>query len=418
MGMPGLHTNRKFSRLARALTPHCQLGGDIAAAGVLELLWAAAYDAADDRIGDATDIENAVRWTGPRGILVRALLDAGGEGKDGFIEEDQEAAGHYLVHDFWEHCPKFVRDRAKRNEKRAEEGKSLSQVRAEAGRKGATITNRPKRRQVNGQLPLLGLLGSAGFADAAEQPRASARGATLGPGAVLGSEPPRAVGEVQGADPGMPRAVEAVSLGAVPGSMPGAVPVQSSKPDAVPVQPQTPGAVPARAVPSAQEVPDAALGKAPRAVEGKPGAVLGEVEDLRRLVERTREAPASVQLAEHIWPKTEQVRRLVSQGLGGQQNGGRGLRSIESVADRDLFERDVGAVGVERAAAACIEHAIEQGKGAGLRSLAYFREFVSELASPATPHAAAAGPPRNGARRRTMAPVSNWDDPAKATETL
>lgn len=137
MARPTLLKNRKFARLASALSPFCAAGGDIAAHGALELLWATAYENANETIGDAFDVEIAARWRGPPGELVKALLEAGGDGRAGFIEPVPERAGWYRIHDFWDHAPDYVRRRAEREGEREARGQTLSEIRAEAGRKGA-----------------------------------------------------------------------------------------------------------------------------------------------------------------------------------------------------------------------------------------------------------------------------------------
>ena len=134
MARPGLIRNRKFARLAADLEPHCACGGDIAAMGVLELLWSAAYESAGDYIGDGTDVENTAHWRGPRGVLLAALVRAGGPGSAGFVEELPDHPGHYRVHDLWDHAPDYVERRAKREAARLARGVTISQVRAEAAR--------------------------------------------------------------------------------------------------------------------------------------------------------------------------------------------------------------------------------------------------------------------------------------------
>ncbi len=185
----------------------------------------------------------------------------------------------------------------------------------------------------------------------AEQPRA--RGTTLGPGAVLGREPTCAVREVQGADPGDPRAVE--------------------------------GGV----VPSALE----SLGAAPA------------VEFIRPPEEHERPMPATAPLSSQFWPRVEQFRQLVSQGLAVIGPNGGGLKGLESAAQRDAMERQLAVVGVERAAAACIERSRQAGKGGGIKSLSYFAGPVSDLAEPGAPVGgapvrvtAAAAPPASFAK--------------------
>jgi hypothetical protein len=120
-------------------------------------------------------------------------------------------------------------------------------------------------------------------------------------------------------------------------------------------------------------------------------------------------------LAAQVWPKTERFRRGASDGLGGQQNGGRGLKPLE--AGHDEFEALLAAApgGEERALAAML--AVARAYGKPITSLEFFRgplrRFVHEAATGQPAYASA-----NGKPRRAMAPVSDWDDPVKANETL
>jgi hypothetical protein len=113
MARPGLLNHRKFRRFASAI------GDDALALGSLELIWASAYEAGDDYLGDTTDVEIAARWKGERGALVTALLGAGGNGSIGFIERI-EGRETYRVHDLWHHAPEYVRKRRKRESERRE----------------------------------------------------------------------------------------------------------------------------------------------------------------------------------------------------------------------------------------------------------------------------------------------------------
>ncbi len=151
MGRSGLDKDRKFLRLARALNSAATGYGEILARGVLETLWSAAYERADDHIGDADDVEIAAKWPGVRGALVEALLAAGGGGETaGFIEPDPDRGG-YRVHDLWDHAPPWVRRKAEAEAARAAAGKTLADVRREAGRKGRARQLAGKSIPVAGQ---------------------------------------------------------------------------------------------------------------------------------------------------------------------------------------------------------------------------------------------------------------------------
>jgi hypothetical protein len=98
------------------------LGSRPLARGLLEQLWDAAYEAGDEFIGDGTDVEAAAGWEGAPGFLTKALLEAGGDGHAGFIEEVPGKLGHYRVHHLWHHAPDYVRKRRQREDERRQKG--------------------------------------------------------------------------------------------------------------------------------------------------------------------------------------------------------------------------------------------------------------------------------------------------------
>jgi hypothetical protein len=105
--------------------------------GHLELLWEVAYECGDPVIGDSTDIELAADWQGEPGKFCEAILTCGGRGHAGFIEELPDEPGHYQIHDLYDHAPDYVRKRMDRELARKAKGITVSQLRAQAGRKGA-----------------------------------------------------------------------------------------------------------------------------------------------------------------------------------------------------------------------------------------------------------------------------------------
>lgn len=110
MARPGLTTHRKFRRLVRVV-------GSIAVArGSLELLWDACYEAGEDYVGTAEDIEHMAAWDGEPGVLTRGLAEAGLPTGVGFIEQVEGVDGPpvYRVHDLWHHAPDYVAKRRKR----------------------------------------------------------------------------------------------------------------------------------------------------------------------------------------------------------------------------------------------------------------------------------------------------------------
>lgn len=144
MARPGFTQHRKFQRLARALEQHAAgVGGEVAAAGALELLWHTTYEAGNAFLGDSQDVEAAARWRGEPGALTKALLDAGGRGAAGFIEKVPGRPGRYQVHDLYDHAPEYVRKRLQRETERRQKGTDLAAERAAAGRKGAAARWQP-----------------------------------------------------------------------------------------------------------------------------------------------------------------------------------------------------------------------------------------------------------------------------------
>jgi hypothetical protein len=102
MALNSLFTNKKFLRLARVLNipePHIL--------GYLEFLWHSTYANCDPNIGDSIDVEVAARWNGEAGILTKALKDVG------FIDK-VKSRSEYIVHDWLDHVPPYVRKKLAR----------------------------------------------------------------------------------------------------------------------------------------------------------------------------------------------------------------------------------------------------------------------------------------------------------------
>ena len=153
MARPGLGLNRKFRRLTRALK------SEALARGSLELLWDVAYENGDEYLGTSADVESAARWDGEPSALVKALLESGGDGNAGFIEEIPDRPEHYQVHDLFQNAPEYVQKRMLRELRRNQRGVTISDLRREAGRKGRAVLpgqGSSKRRANGGQLPAHG----------------------------------------------------------------------------------------------------------------------------------------------------------------------------------------------------------------------------------------------------------------------
>jgi hypothetical protein len=143
MGRPGLTIHPKFRRLVHMLgmpAPHVL--------GHLEYLWIPCYENGNPEIGDSVDIELAAGWVGEPGKLCRALLECGGTGAAGFIEEIPGKPERYQIHDLYDHAPEYVRKRFDREAARQAQGKTLSEIRAEAGRRGGKAKG--KQTEANG----------------------------------------------------------------------------------------------------------------------------------------------------------------------------------------------------------------------------------------------------------------------------
>src|SRR5262249_51329038 len=132
MARPNLDRHPKFRRLCVLLgapRSHCR--------GYLELLWDTAYENGDPVIGDATDVRLACDYPGDAEQVVNALMNAGaGSSRAGFIEEVPGQPGTYQVHDLYDNAPRYVRRHMECEAQRRADGVTISQLRAEAGRKG------------------------------------------------------------------------------------------------------------------------------------------------------------------------------------------------------------------------------------------------------------------------------------------
>jgi hypothetical protein len=98
MPRPSLFDNVKFHRLAHILgipRPH--------ALGYLEYLWRVGYACGNPVIGDEVSVELACEWTGERGKLAAALLEAG------FL--DRRKNGKLQIHDLHDNAPDYVKSR-------------------------------------------------------------------------------------------------------------------------------------------------------------------------------------------------------------------------------------------------------------------------------------------------------------------
>jgi hypothetical protein len=93
--------------------------------GTLELLWQTAHDAGDPTFPNAESVEAAAWWQGESGALVAALTAPASR----FLDE---AGTGFELHDYFDHAPRYVRDRAARAAARHEAGVTLSDLRRKA----------------------------------------------------------------------------------------------------------------------------------------------------------------------------------------------------------------------------------------------------------------------------------------------
>ena len=81
-------------------------------------MWERCYQSGESYLGDEIDVEAAANWSGVPGTLTKALLEAGGAGNPGFIDEDPDRPGHYLCHDLFDHAPEYVAGRRRKEQER------------------------------------------------------------------------------------------------------------------------------------------------------------------------------------------------------------------------------------------------------------------------------------------------------------
>lgn len=143
-----LPENQKFKRLALALNAMASGMGAQLARGLLETMWSSAYERADDFLGDAFDVTLAADWKGDPETFVRLLVAAPAGKRAGFIRLDEERGG-YVIHDFEEHAPQWVKVKMAKKAAREEAGKTLSDIRREASRNSRTA----RAMQTAAQLP-------------------------------------------------------------------------------------------------------------------------------------------------------------------------------------------------------------------------------------------------------------------------
>lgn len=105
MARPCLDRNVKFKLLVRRLAlprPYVR--------GLLETMWDVAHECGNPVLGTPEDVEIAAEWPGEPGAFFAALRTVG------LVDELPD--GRWEIHDYWDHAPKYVKDRLYQEAKR------------------------------------------------------------------------------------------------------------------------------------------------------------------------------------------------------------------------------------------------------------------------------------------------------------
>lgn len=109
MAKQSLRNHPKFKRACRrlGLQPYSVWG-------LLDLLWNTQHQRGRPEIGDAEDVESNAEWDGDLGTFATVIAERGCN----FIDESPAGSGLYVVHDFWDHAPDWVKKKRRRHEAR------------------------------------------------------------------------------------------------------------------------------------------------------------------------------------------------------------------------------------------------------------------------------------------------------------
>jgi hypothetical protein len=108
MARPGLSNNVKFKLLCRLLNlprPYVR--------GLLETMWDVAHESGNPVLGSPDAVEAAAEWPGERNVLFAALRDCR------LIDQRDDDA--WEIHDYWHHCPEYVKGRLRKEVQRRRE---------------------------------------------------------------------------------------------------------------------------------------------------------------------------------------------------------------------------------------------------------------------------------------------------------
>ena len=99
MARPSLQNNVKFKALVRRLQlprPYVR--------GLLDTMWDVANESGNPTLGSGEDVESAAEWPGTPGTFFSACRD--------IHLVDELPDGRWVIHDYWDHAPKYVKNRA------------------------------------------------------------------------------------------------------------------------------------------------------------------------------------------------------------------------------------------------------------------------------------------------------------------
>jgi len=106
-----------FERHPKTVLARARLGVSRALfRGIMEILWDAANESGQPKFSCPEAVEAVAEWTGEPGKLVAVLTQHGSN----FLDKNDD--GSVSIHDFWEHCPAYVRKRFQREQQRAGRG--------------------------------------------------------------------------------------------------------------------------------------------------------------------------------------------------------------------------------------------------------------------------------------------------------
>lgn len=119
--------------------------------GHLEMMWQAAYSSCSPVLRSRAAIEITAGWVGEKGVFAEAVLDP----LHNFVDARED--GQFLIHDFWEHAPDYVKKRQQRADerklklvkRRAKKTYSGGQRRTTADNGGFCPPGQPNRTEPN-----------------------------------------------------------------------------------------------------------------------------------------------------------------------------------------------------------------------------------------------------------------------------